>query len=63
MCYKKSTVVQYTLFYKKLSSGLSTESFLAFCDFEYSKFISSFLTFFLTEQQTERMHGLIVENK
>ena len=27
----------YTLFYKKLKSGLSTQSFLAFCNFEYSK--------------------------
>ena len=33
-------------FYKKLRSGLSTESILAFRNFEYSKFVSSFLTFF-----------------
>ena len=31
-------------FYKKLRSDLSTESFLALCDFEYSKFLDSFLT-------------------
>ena len=34
-------------FYKELRSGLSTQSFLAFCDFEYSKFLNSFLTFFV----------------
>ena len=38
---------QYTLLYKKLRSGLLKQSFLAFCDFEYSKFLDSFLTFFL----------------
>ena len=32
-------------FYKKLRSGPSTESFLAFCDLEYSRFLNSFLTF------------------
>ena len=31
--------------YKKLRSGPSTESFLAFGDLEYSKFLNSFLTF------------------
>ena len=39
---------EYTLlFYKKLRSGLSTESFLSFYDFEYSEFLDSFLTCFL----------------
>ena len=37
----------YTRFYKKLKSGLSTQSFLDFCNFEYSKFLNSFLIFFL----------------
>ena len=32
----------YTFSHKKLRSGLSTERFLAFCDFEYSKFLDSF---------------------
>ena len=31
-----------TLFFKKLWSGLSTQSFLAFCDFEYSEFLNIF---------------------
>ena len=35
------------LFKKKLRSGLSTTSFLAFCDLEYSIFLNSFLIFFL----------------
>ena len=34
-------------FYKRLRSGLSTESFLAFCDFENSKFLDSFFDIFL----------------
>ena len=34
-------------FYKKLRSGPNTESFLASGDFEYSKFLNSFLTIFL----------------
>ena len=34
----------HTVFYKKLRSGPSTESFLAFGDLEYSKFLNSFLT-------------------
>ena len=38
---------EHSFFNKKLRSGLSTESFLAFCDFEYSKFLTSFLTFSL----------------
>ena len=37
-------------FRKKLRSGLSTESFLAFCDFDYSKFLNSLLTFLLKYQ-------------
>ena len=41
------TSLKYTLFYKKLRSGPSTESFLAFGDLEYSKFLNSFLTIFL----------------
>ena len=52
----------YTLFYKKHRSGLSTQSFLAFCDFEYSKFLNSFLTFF-QNRTTGKKHGFIVENK
>ena len=40
-------VSKYTLFYRKLRSDLSTQSFLAFCEFEYSKFLNSFLTLFL----------------
>ena len=32
---------------KKLMSGHSTRSFVAFCDFMYSKFLDSFLKFFL----------------
>ena len=37
---------QYTLFYKRLRSGPSTESFLAFGDLKYSMFLNSFLTWF-----------------
>ena len=43
----------YTLFYKKLSSGPSTENFLAFGGLEYSKFLNSFLTFLKIEQQAK----------
>ena len=50
-------------FYKKLSSGLGTQSFLAFCDFEYSKFRNSFLTVFINRTTGKRKHGLIIENK
>ena len=53
-------------FWKKLTSGLSTESFLAFCDFQYTQnFLTVSLTFYLitVEQQTKRKHGLMVENK
>ena len=40
---KASTEVsKCTLFYKKLRSGLSTQSFLIFGDFEYSKFLNNF---------------------
>ena len=40
-------ILTYTRFFcKKLRQSLSTQSFLAFCDFEYSKFLNSFLTFF-----------------
>ena len=41
-------------FYQKLRSGLSSESFLAFCNFEYSKFLNSSLTFSLIEQQAKQ---------
>ena len=34
------------MYIKKLTSCLSTESFLAFCDFECSKFPNSFFTRF-----------------
>ena len=37
----------HAIFNKKLRSGPSTESFLVFGDFEYSKFLNSFLAFFL----------------
>ena len=37
--------MMYTFFYKKLRSGPSTESFLAFGDLEYSEFLNSFLIF------------------
>ena len=40
-----------TFFDKKFRSGLSTQSFLAFYDFEYSKFLNSFLTFFSKIEQ------------
>ena len=49
----------YTLFDKILRSGLCTQSFLAFCDFEYSNFLDSFSTFFSKiEQQTKENTGL-----
>ena len=55
----------HTFFYKKLRSSVSTQSFLAFSDFEYSKFLDSFLTFFskIEQQAEENSHGFIVENK
>ena len=34
-----------TLFYEKRRSDISTENFLAFRDFEYSKFLNGFLRF------------------
>ena len=37
----------YTLFIRNLSQASVLKSFLAFCNFEYSKFLDSFLTFFL----------------
>ena len=47
---KKNSVPGKCLILKYLNirtgSGLSAESFLAFCDFKYSKFLNSFLTFF-----------------
>ena len=46
-------------FYKKLRLGLSTQSFLAFRDFEYSKFLKSFLTFFLTLNNSFRTTVLL----
>ena len=50
----------YTLFYRKLRSGLSTESFLVFCDFEYEKFLNCFLTFFFNiEQPTEQKENTV----
>ena len=44
----------HTFFCKKLRSSLSTESFLAFCYFEYTKFLNSFLT-------GKRKHGLCLK--
>ena len=38
-----SFTVEVHIFYKKFRSGLSTQSSLAFDDFEYSKFLNSFL--------------------
>ena len=54
--YKQCTlkIILCTLFCKKLRSGHSTKSFshVAFCDFKFSKFLDSSLTFlFLIEQQ------------
>ena len=40
-------VLAYTMFYKKLKLDPCTESFLAFGDLEYLKFLNSFLTFFI----------------
>ena len=43
---------------KKLRLGLSTENFLAFCDFEcdfeYSKFLNSFSTFFSKFKKSDK---------
>ena len=36
------------------------ESFLAFCDFEYSKFLSSFLTFFLKIEQQPKENTVLL---
>ena len=43
----RTILLEFNDFYEKLRWGLSTKSFLAFCDFEYSKFLNSFLTFYL----------------
>ena len=42
-----------THFHEKARSGLSTESFLAFCDFKYSKFLNIFLK--IEQQAKENM--------
>ena len=47
-------VMNIHIFYKKFRSGLTAESFLAFCDFEYSKFLNSFLTFFLKQSKRQK---------
>ena len=49
----------HTLFCKKLRSSLITGSFLASCDFEYSKFLNSFLTFYLQIEQALRKHKIM----
>ena len=54
-----SNIMKYTLFYKKLMSGLSTQSFLAFCDFEYSKFLNSLLTFFSKIEQQAKENTVL----
>ena len=43
----------HTFFDKQLRSDLSTQSFFAFCDFEYSEFLNSFLTFFLKKNNKQ----------
>ena len=43
----------FTLFYKKIRLGLSTENSLSFCDFGGSKFLKSFVTFFLIYRATQ----------
>ena len=53
-------LTKYTLLNTKLRSGPSPESFLAFCNFEYSKFLNIFLE---KEQQTNENTVQIVENK
>ena len=52
----------HTFFNTKLTSGNSNESFLAFCDFEYSNVSQQFVNIFLKiEQQTKRKYGLTAE--
>ena len=60
---QKKRYVRYTLFYKKLRAGPSTESFLVSGDMEYSKFLNSVLTIFLNRTTSKRKHGFIVKNK
>ena len=44
LCNKSNYLISdYTLFYKKIRSGTSTEGFLASGDLEYSKFLNHFL--------------------
>ena len=57
-------ISKYILLYKKLRSILRIESFLAFWDFEYSKFLDSFSAFlFQIKRQTKRKNRFIAENK
>ena len=42
---------KYTLFYENLSRASVLKSFLAFSDFQYSKFLDSFFTFFSKIEQ------------
>ena len=58
-CFTRLTGALHTIFYKKLRSGLRTESFLASLNFEYSKFLNSFLTFFYKHRQEMNFKGVI----
>ena len=40
---------------------MSTENFVVFCDFEHSKFLNSFSTFFSNRTTGKRKHGFTVK--